>query len=239
MRAVAAVVNGESSLWSVLWVTQQLPLLISEWHDTIPDFSQKAFQIVLCFENWWCFLTSYLNFCPIRETVRVMEESWKSFLPLRKMRRAQGPRANAPLCPRCHPLAGWAAACVPPSAPLFALRFCRRGPSGQQAIPSGPPACRSLLWASAACSQTSALGREPFTDLLTRYLALDSPGGVHSLVNNPQWEFGLNCLSLVTLFINTNHPQANLHGVPREVAADSGLGESIYFGSAVWGRRRA
>lgn len=156
-----------------------------------------------------------------------MEESWKSFLPLRKMRRAQGPRANAPLCPRCHPLAGWAAACVPPSAPLFAPRFCRRGPSGQQVIPSGPPACRSLLWASAACSRTSALGREPFTDLLTRYLALDSPGGVHSLVNNPQWEFGLNCLSLVTLFINTNHPQANLHGVPREVAADSGLGESI------------
>lgn len=49
MRAVAAVVNGESSLWSVLWVTQQLPLLISEWHDTIPDSSQKAFQIVLCF----------------------------------------------------------------------------------------------------------------------------------------------------------------------------------------------
>lgn len=168
-----------------------------------------------------------------------MEESWKSFLPLRKMRRAQGPRANAPLCPRCHRLAGWAAACVPPSAPLFAPRFCRRGPSGQQVIPSGPPACRSLLWASAACSRTSALGREPFTDLLTRYLALDSPGGVHSLVNNPQWEFGLNCLSLVTLFINTNHPQANLHGVPREVAADSGLGESIYFGSAVWGRRRA
>lgn len=98
----------------------------------------------------------------LRQTVKLMEASSKSSLPSRKMRRVQGPKERTPHSPRWLPWANWAEAFAPPSAPRCVPRCCRQGPSGRQEITTGPQACRSLRWASAACSRTSALGEEPF-----------------------------------------------------------------------------
>lgn len=122
-------------------------------------------KLMIQLRPWFSFL---------RQTARATEESSRSFPPSRRTRRDPGPRGNAPLSRRCPPSEGWAEACAPPCAPLCAPHCCRRDPSGRPAVTLGPPACRSLWWASAACSRTSALGREPFVDLMTGYLALAS-----------------------------------------------------------------
>lgn len=98
----------------------------------------------------------------LRQTVKLMEASSKSFLPSRKMKRVQGLKERTPHSPRWLPWANWAEAFAPPCAPRCVHRCCRQGPSGRQEITTGPQACRSLWWASAACSRTSVLGEEPF-----------------------------------------------------------------------------